>query len=76
MFTFPPGLINTEFYNLEISYNIECYIPSLSCVLISDTLKPSFIFLDSVLRKIIFNILLRLHMAYVLVAGNYGHCYS
>lgn len=77
MFTFPHVLFNTEFCNLEISYNIECCIPSLSCVLITDTLKSSCAFFTFCIKeKIIFNILLRLPMVDVLVVCNYGPCYS
>lgn len=54
---------NSRFYNLEISYNVECCTSSLSWILIIDTLK-----LDFVLRKKISNILIRLPMICVLVA--------
>lgn len=62
MFTTPPGLINSEFYNLEVGYNVECCTPSLSCILMIDTLKLNF-----VVRKNFSNLLIRLSMIGVLV---------
>lgn len=53
---------NSRFYNLEISYNVECCTSSPSYILIIDTLK-----LDFVLRKKISNVLIRLPMICVLV---------
>lgn len=69
MFTSPPGLINSEFYNLEMSYNVECCTPSLSCILMIDTLKLNF-----VVRKNFFQPFNKASYD-MCVGGNYSPCY-